>query len=94
VKAFRTGNISFLNPLAGLPHGDYEYAMKVSPVGTIAPGQTEEVTLTIPGSVLKQQELLPLGQAQYVVAGVLELADADGNRNFDTIQTSLNPTST
>jgi methane/ammonia monooxygenase subunit B len=94
VNAFRTGNLTFLNPLNGLPHGDYEYQMKVSPDGTIAPGATQEVTLTIPGNVLKQQELLPLGQAQYVVAGVLELADSNGNRNFDTIQTSLNPTST
>jgi methane/ammonia monooxygenase subunit B len=94
VNAFRTGNLTFLNPVNGLPHGDYEFQMKVSPDGTIAPGSTQEITLTIPGNVLKQQELLPLGQAQYVVAGVMELADSNGNRNFDTIQTSLNPTST
>jgi methane/ammonia monooxygenase subunit B len=94
VSAFRTGNLTFLNPLAGLPHGDYEYQMKVSPEGTIEPGQTEKVAISLPGGVLRQQELLPLGQAQYVVAGVLELTDADGNRNFDTINTSLNPTST
>jgi methane/ammonia monooxygenase subunit B len=94
VNAFRAGNLTFLNPLNGLPHGDYEYQMKVSPDGSIGPGSTQEVTLTIPGNVLRQQELLPLGQAQYVVAGVLELADSNGNRNFDTIQTSLNPTST
>jgi len=94
VTAFRTGNLTFLNPLAKLPHGDYEYQMQVSPSGTIEPGSTADITLTIPGSVLRQQELLPLGQAQYVVAGVIELTDSNGNRNFDTIQTSLNPTST
>jgi methane/ammonia monooxygenase subunit B len=94
VSAFRTGNLTFLNPIAGLPHGDYEYQMKVSPEGTIEPGQTGKVTISLPGDVLRKQELLPLGQAQYVVAGVLELTDADGNRNFDTINTSLNPTST
>jgi methane/ammonia monooxygenase subunit B len=93
-SAFRTGNLTFLNPLAGLPHGDYEYSMKVSPEGTIDPGQSAKITLSIPGTVLRNQELLPLGQAQYVVAGVLQLSDPDGNRNFDTIETSLNPTST
>jgi methane/ammonia monooxygenase subunit B len=94
VTAFRTGNLTFLNPIAGLPHGDYEYQMKVSPESTIEPGQTQTVTISLPGDVLRKQELLPLGQAQYVVAGVLELTDAEGNRNFDTINTSLNPTST
>ncbi len=94
VTAFRTGNLSFLAPSAGLPHGDYEYQMKVSPDSAIDPGQTAKLTLSLPGSVLRQQELLPLGQAQYVVAGVVELADSDGNRNFDTVNASLNPTST
>ncbi len=95
LNAFRTGNLTFLNPLVGLPHGDYEYEMTaVSPQGPIGPGQTATVTVTIPGAVLLQQELLPLGQAQYVVAGVLEFADSGGTRNFDTVETSLNPTST
>jgi methane/ammonia monooxygenase subunit B len=94
VTAFHTGNLTFFNPLVKLPHGDYEYQMQVSPSGTIDPGSTADVTLTIPGSVLRQQELLPLGQAQYVIAGVVELSDSNGNRNFDTIQSSLNPTST
>lgn len=96
LNSFRTGNLTFLNPLGGgLPHGDYEYEMtSVSPQGPLAPGQTATVTITIPGAVLQQQELLPLGQAQYVVAGVLEFADSGGTRNFDTVETSLNPTST
>ena len=52
------------------------------------------MTITLDAQVLKNLELLPLGQAQYVVAGVLELTDGQGTRNFDTIQASLNPTST
>ena len=95
VSAFRTGNLTFLNPLVGLPHGDYEYQIKsVSPQDAIAPGATQQVTITLDAQTLKNVELLPLGQAQYVVAGVLELTDGQGTRNFDTIQTSLNPTST
>ena len=95
ISAFRTGNVSFLNPLSGLPHGDYEYQIKsLSPQDPIAPGQTQQVTITIDAQVLKNLELLPLGQAQYVVAGVLELTDGQGTRNFETIQASLNPTST
>ena len=95
VSAFRTGNVSFLNPLSSLPHGDYEYQIKsLSPQDPIGPGQTQEVTITLDAQVLKNLELLPLGQAQYVVAGVLELTDGQGTRNFDTIQASLNPTST
>jgi len=95
VSAFRTGNVSFLNPLSSLPHGDYEYQIKsLSPQDPIGPGQTQQVTITLDAQVLKNLELLPLGQAQYVVAGVLELTDGQGTRNFDTIQASLNPTST
>jgi methane/ammonia monooxygenase subunit B len=95
VSAFRTGNLTFLNPLAGLPHGDYEFQIKnLSPQDPIAPGQTQQVTVTLDAQVLKNQELLPLGQAQYVVAGVLELTDGQGTRNFDTIQADLNPTTT
>ena len=95
ISAFRTGNVSFLNPLSGLPHGDYEYQIKsLSPQDPIAPGQTQQVTITIDAQVLKNLELLPLGQAQYVVAGVLELTDGQGTRNFETISASLNPTST
>jgi methane/ammonia monooxygenase subunit B len=95
VSAFRTGNLTFLNPLAGLPHGDYEYQIKsLSPQDAIQPGQTQQVTITLDAQILKNQELLPLGQAQYVVAGVLELTDGQGTRNFDTIQADLNPTST
>jgi methane/ammonia monooxygenase subunit B len=95
VSAFRTGNLSFLNPLAGLPHGDYEFQIKnLSPQDPIAPGSTQQVTITLDAQVLKNQELLPLGQAQYVVAGVMELTDGQGTRNFDTVQADLNPTST
>jgi methane/ammonia monooxygenase subunit B len=95
VAAFRTAYLAFVNPEAGASEsGDYIHQMTVSPSGTIGPGQTTEVTLTIPGTVLEQEQMLPIGKAQLQVAGVVELDDSSGTRNFSTVETALNPTRT
>jgi methane/ammonia monooxygenase subunit B len=95
LNAFRTGNIAFYNPLVHLPQGDYEYEISSgSTIGTIAPGATQKISVLIPWAVMRQWELLPLGQAEYIMAGVLEFQNGSGTRNFDTVETSLNPTST
>jgi methane/ammonia monooxygenase subunit B len=93
VAAFRTASLSFVNFIAR-PASAGEDQMRVRPEGPIAPGATQNVTVTIPGSILQTEQLLPLGTAQLLVTGVLEIADSSGTRNFDTIQASLNPTRT
>ena len=93
VAAFRTAYLAFVNPAAGLSEaGDYIHQMQMSTDGIIQPGQTSEITLKIPGRVLEQEEMLPVGKAQLQVAGVVELRDDAGTRNFSTIETALNPT--
>jgi methane/ammonia monooxygenase subunit B len=93
VAAFRMANISFVNFVAR-PAAAGEDEMKVSPTGPIQPGQSQEVTMVIPGNILKSEELLPLGTAQLLMTGVVEVADSTGTRNFDTIEATLNPTRT
>ena len=68
--------------------------MTVDPSGTVGPGQTSTFTMTLPGSVLLPEELVPVGKAQMQVAGVLELNDGSGTRNMATVQSSLTPTAT
>ena len=91
LNAFRTAYLTFVNTSARSPESG-EYQMTVEPAGTIAPGGTTTVQLKLPGSVLMQEELLPIGKAQMEVAGVLELTDAVGTRNMATVQSSLTPT--
>ena len=95
LAAFRTAYLAFVNPQAGVEEsGDYIHQLQLSPSEDIQPGQTSTVTITIPGTVLEQEEMLPIGKAQLQVAGVLELRDANGTRNFSTVETALNPTRT
>jgi len=93
VAAFRVANISFANFIARPPAAG-EDQMKVSPTSPVQPGQSQEVTMVIPGNILKNEELLPLGTAQLLITGVVEVVDSTGTRNFDTIQSTLNPTRT
>jgi len=95
LAAFRTAYLAFVNVAAGLAEsGDYIHQMRLSTDGVVQPGQTATVKLMVPGQVLEQEEMLPVGKAQLQVAGVIELSDAAGNRNFSTVETALNPTRT
>ena len=93
LTAFRTAYLTFVSPTARLPQSG-EYPMTVDPSGTVDPGQTTTFTMTLPGSVLLPEELVPVGKAQMQVAGVLELNDGSGTRNMATVQSSLTPTAT
>ena len=93
LTAFRTAYLTFVNPTARSPESG-EYQMTATPAGTIDPGQTQTIEIKLPGSVFQQEELLPIGKAQMAVAGVLEITDAGGTRNMDTVEASLTPTAT
>jgi len=92
LTAFRTAYLTFVNPTARLPESG-ENQMTVDPSGTVDPGQTSTFTLKLPGPVLLQEELVPVGKAQMEVAGILELNNASV-RNMATVESSLTPTST
>ena len=93
LTAFRTAYLTFVNPTARLPESG-ENQMTVDPGGTVAPSQTATFTLTVPGNVLLTEELVPVGKAEMVVGGVLELTDAVGTRNMATVLAQMTPTST
>ena len=88
LTAFRTAYLAFVNPAARAPESG-EYTMTTKPEATIAAGQTMDVTLTVQGTVLEQERLLPIGKAQSQIAGVLEFQNPAGDRNMNTIETAF-----
>ncbi len=96
VAAFRTAYLAFVNPAVGIAEtGDYIHQLSLSPSdGMVGPGQTANITLQIPGTYLEQEQILPIGRSQLQVAGVIELQDSSGTRNFSTVEAALNPTRT
>ena len=64
LSAWRTAYLTFWNPTApGGQSGAYNYDMVgISPAGMIDPGQTQDVTVTLPGTVLQTESLVPVGR--------------------------------
>ena len=91
LAAWRTAYLTFWNPTApGGQSGAYNYDMVgISPAGMIDPGQTQDVTLTLPGTVLQTESLVPVGKADMSIGGVVQLASESGKRNFDTVTSAL-----
>jgi hypothetical protein len=65
--------------------------MKVSPSGSIQPGQTTKLTLTIDGNSFVEEHLVPTSESQLTVAGLLAFKDASGKRAFNEIEEPLRP---
>ena len=55
----------------------------------IDPGQTQDVTVTLPGTVLQTESLVPVGKADMSIGGVVQVASESGKRNFDTVTSAL-----
>jgi methane/ammonia monooxygenase subunit B len=91
VASFRPAYLTFWNPAVGVPKiGPYDYEMRLSTDGTVAPGHTETINLTLPGTVLETEKLVPVGKADMAIGGLIEVRGASGVRNFDTVSTALN----
>src|SRR5262249_22078786 len=93
LTAFRTAYLTFVNPTARSPESG-EYQMTATPAGTIDPGQTQTIEIKLPESVFQQVDGLRVAKAQMAVDAALEITDAGGNRNMDTVESSLTPTAT
>ncbi len=61
---------------------------------TVAPGGRQELTITMPSDVwIKQQKLLPIGESQLTVTGVLRFQTPTGHRTDVEVDEPLTPTS-
>jgi methane/ammonia monooxygenase subunit B len=92
LQEFTTSTLTFspAGSAASAP-GKYLHTMQVSPSGTVQPGQTANVTLTIDGNPFVEEHLVPTNESQLTVAGLLAWKDASGKRSFNEFEEPLRP---
>ena len=92
LSQFVTSTLTFDNPSSGsTAYGPYQDTLKLSPSGTIQPGQTATLTIDLPGSRFNDEHLLPTGESQLVIAGLLVFKDASGNKSSAEMEEPLQP---
>jgi methane/ammonia monooxygenase subunit B len=89
---FVTSTLTFLNPGAGdTPYGEYQAQLKLSPPGPIEPGQTKTLTIELPGQRFDQEHLLPTGESQLTISGLLIFKDGSGQKASAEMEEPLQP---
>jgi methane/ammonia monooxygenase subunit B len=67
-------------------------ALQVSPATGIGPGETSTLTVTVEDPVFAEEHLLPVGEAQLTVAGLLVFEDSSGQQSTVEIDVPIRPT--
>jgi methane/ammonia monooxygenase subunit B len=95
---FSVANLTWFNQAvpAAKPAGpqavDTAYPMTVQS-DTIAPGASQQVTLTMPSDIwIHQERLLPIGESQLTVTGQLRFQTASGDKSDVEADEPLTPT--
>jgi hypothetical protein len=71
---------------------DTAYPMTVQP-DTIAPGGSQQITITMPSDIwIKQERLLPIGESQLTVTGLLRFQTPGGAKSDVEVDEPLTPT--
>src|SRR5579872_6192629 len=78
-------------PVTG-PQDFVRKVMKVEPNAAIAPGETKTLKLTITSGLFHQERLIPIGDPQQTIAGLLTVEGASGQRENVTVSSSVRPT--
>jgi methane/ammonia monooxygenase subunit B len=91
LRAVHFANLNFVpgTGTATPPGADGTY--QLSPEGSVDAGGTKVLTLTMRGSTLTFNDLIPTGTANGNMTAVLEFADQSNNSNFVTTQQFLTP---
>ncbi len=91
MKDLHIAGLRFANTAAGSQGGDGQ--ITVQPSTAIAPGQTQELTMTIRGGLLEQQRLIPVGagQSNTYMSFVADFQNTGGVDNFLTVSQFLTP---
>jgi hypothetical protein len=66
--------------------------LQVAPDGSIAPGETKDLTLTISSRIFSDARLIPLNDPQQFVASVLRFENAQGSQQLVTVRSGVVPT--
>jgi methane/ammonia monooxygenase subunit B len=71
---------------------DTAYPMTVLP-DTVAPGSSQQITITMPSYVwIEREHLLPVGESQLTVTGLLRFQAPNGNKTDMEVDEPLTPT--
>jgi methane/ammonia monooxygenase subunit B len=89
LKGFTTSSLTFVDQASAAVGA--EHVMVISPSGTIAPGETKTLTLTLRDPVWRDSRMIEVNRPRIEVAGQLLFADASGTQNAATIASSVNP---
>jgi methane/ammonia monooxygenase subunit B len=89
---FTTSTLTFTPPGgSAIAPGAYSHEVKVSPSGAIQPGQTANLVLTIDGRSFETEHLVPIGESQLTIAGLVIFKDTTGKRASLEISEPLRP---
>jgi methane/ammonia monooxygenase subunit B len=67
-------------------------AVQVAPSPTIQPGSSPtRLTLTIKDPAWEAEHLVPIGESQLLISGVLVFETADGQKNYTELEANLQP---
>ena len=88
LNSLTTFTLTFVNQATGT---EGEHRMVVEPEGAIAANETRALKLTIRDRALEEARLLPLGETQMIITGVLTFENSQGQRNRITVQTPFVP---
>jgi len=92
LSQFVTSTLTFVNPAgSSTPSGPYVDALKLSPSGTIQPGQTTTLVIELPGRRFDDEHLLPIGESQLTISGLMVFKDAAGQKYSAEIEEPLQP---
>jgi methane/ammonia monooxygenase subunit B len=87
LKEFTTTSLRFV-PSATAP-GDIP--LTVTPGTKVDPGATTQLTLPLKTNAWEDEHLLPIGESQLVVTGILVFDDEDATRNLTEVEANLKP---
>ena len=92
VKSLVASTLTFVNPAVSSPKDLYQAEMSsISPTGAIAPGQTVNLVMTLPGERFDREHLLPIGESQLTISGLMVFQDAAGKSTTVEYEEPLQP---
>jgi methane/ammonia monooxygenase subunit B len=89
LKGFTTSSLTFVDQATAGTGADH--VMVISPAGTINPGETKTLNLTLRDPVWRDTRMIEVNRPRIEVAGQLLFEDASGTQSQTTVATSVNP---
>jgi methane/ammonia monooxygenase subunit B len=87
LKEFTTTSLRFVPSAPAAT----DIPMTVTPSTTVEPGASTQMTLALKTPAWETEHLLPIGESQLVVTGILVFDDEDATRNLTEVQANLRP---